>query len=185
LLFALAIAGFFWLLGLAGLVRSGRPMAEIVRAPLGFPHAALPALGCVTMIFAAVEFCAARFRLPERLNRWNQKWDPRILPPVTRDRPIPRAGSIRGLIFEGGLGAWFLTGLHHPQLLWGRLPLTFAPVWQDSYLPIALLVAVSIARRLINLARPDWTWLPAVAVPLVAFYTWLAVRDTLRVNSAR
>ena len=171
---ALAITGFFWGLGVLGLIGSNRPVAEIMQSPLGFLHAALPAVGWVTFMFVAAEFLMVRFRLSDRLNRWTDSWDPRSLPKVKRQRQITRSESIKGLIIDAGLGIWWLAALQYPYLLWGSLPMKFAPVWQELYVPMVVLILVGIAQRCINLARPDWTWLPS-ATRLVTTIGGLAI----------
>ncbi len=179
---ALAVTAFFWLLGFGGLIASGRPAAEIAAAPLGFLHALLPALGWVTIMFAAAELFSSRFHLAERLQRWSETWDPRTLPAVKRDRPIARTDSIKGLIFDVGLGAWAMAALYYPHLVWGKLPFRFAPVWQELVLPIAAVFLVGIVQRCINLARPAWTWLPSVARIIS---TLISVGIAIRLLNAR
>jgi hypothetical protein len=160
---ALAVVAIFWALGVAAMIGSHRPLAEFLRTPDDFLHAALPAIGWITILFAAVEYFAGRLHV----NRWGANWDPRTLPPVTQNRPIPRAKSLKGLIFDVGFGIWFLVALQNPQLLWGSLPYQLAPVWLEMYPLFVALVLVSVAQRVINLLRPDWTWLPSVSSLIV------------------
>ena len=65
----------FWI-GLAvcalssiALISSGQPIRDLFSGLLGFMHAALPAFGWITFLFAALDFLNAKFRFLEKINR--------------------------------------------------------------------------------------------------------------------
>jgi hypothetical protein len=96
--------------------------------------------------------------------------------------PIRRGYSISGLILWGPVLLWWLAIPHFPSLILGSAAaqLQLAPSWHRFYLPMLLLVLASISQRVINLFRPDWTWLlpvmrlfiNAASVPILYFFVF-------------
>jgi hypothetical protein len=146
-------------------------VASVVAIALG-AHVGLSALllpgllqfASVTVIFAAVEQYQTKSHI---LDRWN----PRALPPARDPVKISRCSSVTGIL--SGL-IFVLCWLHVPgatytvaYLFLGPLvrylapanasPLVFAPNWQVFYLPILVLVCLSIAQHGLNFAFPRWT----------------------------
>jgi hypothetical protein len=118
----------------------------------------------VTTIFAALEQSQKKFHVFDR-------WNPRAFPPVRDPLKISRTSSFSGVL--SGL-IFVLCWLHVPgaayavaYLFVGPLvryfaldsasPLTFALSWQIFYLPILVLVLLSIAQHGLNFAFPRWT----------------------------
>jgi len=92
-------------------------------------------------------------------------WKPSQLQPVrkTRDR-VPRVESAFGLAFSAIFLYWLLLAPAFPWMVFGPASnlLRFNPALRVFYFPILLLVVVGTAQQVLNLARPEWTWLPPV-----------------------
>jgi hypothetical protein len=142
------------------LLSSGEPIRHLLNGVLVFAHAALPAFGWVTLLFAVLDFLEAKFRLLDRLNR---RWDPRSLPSLTKRTQVRRSESIFGLVAGTVYTIWLLAAPYHPYLLFGPAAsfLRLTPVWHRFYIPVVVLALSSLVQSAVNLARPDWTWLRA------------------------
>ena len=157
----------FWIgLGVSALnsialLTSGEPVRQLLHGLLDFAHTALPVFGWVTFVFAVQDFFIAKFHLVDKLN---QRWDPRSLPatPPPQQR-VRRSQSIFGLIGGGIYVAWLLAVPYYPYLIFGPAAsaLRLAPEWHRFYLPVVVLAIAGLAQAAVNLARPQWTWLPA------------------------
>jgi len=77
---------------------------------------------------------------------------------------IPRWQSGVGLVLWAIYSLYWLAVPHFPALIFGATPgLELAPVWHTFYWPILLLLLAGVMQRVVNLLRPDWSWLqPAV-----------------------
>ena len=142
------------------LLTSGEPMRQLLGGLLDFAHTALPVFGWVTFVFALQDFFIARFRLVDKLN---QRWDPRSLPATPAPQQnVRRSQSIFGLIAGAVYVAWLLAVPYYPYLIFGPAAsaLRLAPEWHRFYLPVVVLAIAGLAQAAINLARPQWTWLP-------------------------
>ncbi len=111
------------------------------------------ALGVVTVIFWQMG------RVTPKPN-FDGEWDPTHLPqlPVEEPRAVPRAASISHAAFLAVYLLWWV-GLPLPQLLrldWftERYAPVLAPVWQDVFLAIALLLGFQLLLQLVNIWRP-------------------------------
>lgn len=128
------------------------------------------------------------FSIVDRLQRRSkQRW---YFPPVYLS-PIPRWQSVSGLIVWTIIMGWWAAVPLVPSIALGSAAslLTLAPGWYAIYWPVLLLMVAGVAQRAINLARPDWNWLPpasrlatsVVALALLYFmlsrYPYLAVAD--------
>jgi hypothetical protein len=169
------------------LLSSGEPVRQLLYGLLGFAHVALPVFGWVTFVFAAHDFFQAKFRLVDKLN---QRWDPRSLPAIaTPPHKVRRSESIFGLIGGTVFVAWLLAVPYHPYLIFGPAAsaLRLAPEWHRFYLPVVVLAIAGLAQAVINLVRPEWTWLPPVTrlVSNVAVLVILRsiLRSVLKANS--
>jgi len=92
-------------------------------------------------------------------------WKPSQLRPVrkTRDR-VPRAESTFGLVFSVIFLYWLLSVPAFPWMAFGPAAsfLQINPDLRVFYFPIVVLVLVGIGQHVLNLLRPEWTWLPPV-----------------------
>jgi hypothetical protein len=142
-------------------------VAITLGAHVGLSALLLPALlqfATVTLIFAAIEQYQSKSRIFDR-------WNPRALPPARDPVKISRTSSFSGIL--SGL-IFVLCWLHVPgatyavaYLFLGPLvrylapanasPLVYAPNWQVFYLPILILVCLSVAQHGLNFAFPRWT----------------------------
>lgn len=176
----------FWI-GLAvcalssiALISSGQPIRDLFSGLLGFMHAALPAFGWITFLFAALDFLNAKFRFLEKINR---SWDPLRLPPLKPPQPPPirRSESVLGVIFGLVFVAWFLAAPYYPYLVFGPAAsvLKFTPAWHPFYLPVVLLEFGALAQAILTLLRPTWTSLSTVARLAINVLGFIVVRAAL------
>jgi len=135
------------------LAAAGRPINESLQAFLRLPNAALSVFAWVTLVFALCEYFGAGFR-PKGA------WDPRQLPPVTKERPTrTRTELIAQFLVQTIFATWWLTGLRYEYLIFGPgiAYLHFAPIWLTLW-PLFLLTAiVDISFTLALFIRPYWT----------------------------
>jgi hypothetical protein len=118
--------------------------------------------GSVTLAFAVLErFQSAVSAL--------QRWDPRKLPRVVRlkDR-VSRVESVFGLVFSIVFIAWWLCLAHYGALMFGPIAGFFSlnPALRAWYLPALAPTSIIAVQQCVNLVRPQWTWLRAVALLL-------------------
>ena len=124
---------------------------------------------CTTLAFIIMNVVRRKFPQP-----WY--YPPSELAPMM---PIRRGYCISGLILWGPVLLWWLVLPHFPFLILGSAAaqLQLAPSWHLFYLPMLLLILASISQRVLNLFRPDWTWLlpvmrlfiNAASVPILYF----------------
>ena len=105
----------------------------------------------VTLIFTILNLIRRKFPQP-----WY--YPPAELAPMI---PIARWWSGSGLAVWSVFTLWWLLVPVFPGLLFGSASdgLRLAPSWHRFYLPVLLLLAIGIAQRTINLARPYWSGL--------------------------
>lgn len=165
------------------LLSSGEPVRQVLHGLLAFAHVALPVFGWVTFVFAAQDFFQAKFHLVDKLN---QRWDPGSLPPIARpQKKVRRSESIFGLIAGTVYIGWLLAVPYHPYLIFGPAAsaLRLAPEWHRFYLPVVVLAIAGLAQAVVNLVRPEWTWLP-LGTRLVSNVVVLVIlRSILKANS--
>lgn len=142
------------------LLTSGEPLRQLLQGVLAFAHAALPAFGWITLLFAVLDFLEAKFRLLDLLNR---RWDPCSLPPLAKPTNVRRSESVFGLVGGTVYIVWLLAVPYYPYLIFGPAAsaLRLSPVWHQFYLPVVLLALAGLLQATVNLARPDWTLLRA------------------------
>jgi hypothetical protein len=124
---------------------------------------------CTTLAFIIMNAIRRKFPQP-----WY--YPPAELAPMM---PVRRGYSVSGLVLWGPVLLWWLAIPHFPFLILGSAAaqLQLAPSWHLFYLPMVLLILASISQRVINLFRPDWTWLlpvmrlfiNAASVPILYF----------------
>jgi hypothetical protein len=141
----------------------GRPFAQLVSALTRIAWLSLPVLLIVTLIFVAIDFALRRFGF---LEKWRTEWDPRTLPSTARQaKQVRRSSSIAGIIINSIFILWWWNHGSIPYLVVSSsgAQMHFAPVLAALYLPILLIAFINLAQHWINLAEPDWRWLPPAA----------------------
>jgi hypothetical protein len=126
-------------------------------------------IACLTLVFTGMNFVRRKFPQP-----WY--YPPAAFGPMM---PIGRGYCFAGLVLWVPVAIWWLALPHFPAFVLGSASkhLEFASSWHRFYLPVLLLILASISQRVINLFRPNWTWLVpsmrmvinAAAVPILYF----------------
>ena len=123
----------------------------------------------VTLIFAAIEFAAARglVKLP-RIPGMHFDWNPGELPAIEKpsvggEKPRSYALAVAEVVFRIFLLTWLLLVPYHPYLLFGpgaayleSLPYRLAPVWWTFYWWIVGLNLLELAWHFVDLERGSW-----------------------------
>lgn len=144
-------------------------------------RAAFVQVVCVTLTFIILNLVRLKFPQP-----WY--YPPAALAPMI---PVARWYSLAGLVIWSVFTLWWAAVPAFPSLLLGSASqnLGLAPSWHRFYLPVLLLLAVGMAQRAINLARPLWSWLLPVArlfanaaglalqYPMMKSYPYVVVAD--------
>jgi hypothetical protein len=141
----------------------GRPFTQFANALSRIAWLTLPALLIVTLIFTVIDFGLRRFHL---LENWSRAWDPRTLPsPARQAKQVRRSSSIAGIIINSLFILWWWNHGSIPYLVVSDsgAQFHFAPVLTALHLPILIIGFINLAQHWINLAEPDWRWLPAAA----------------------
>jgi hypothetical protein len=155
-----------------GSAHPGAAVVETMKAMLwvGFSIAA-----AVTLAFAVLERLQAKTGLLER-------WNPRELPPlVKRPQTVRRSESIAGLVFGAVFLAWWLAVPHDWRLVFGPGAgiFTVSPTLHSYYVPVIVLTLLGLAQNVINLFRPQWTWLPP-ATRLITTAVGLGIANSIK-----
>ena len=165
------------------LLSSGEPVRQLIEGLLDFAHVALPVFGWVTFVFAVQDFFIAKFHLVDKLDR---RWDPRSLPATpSPQQKVRRSQSIFGLIGGAVYVAWLLAVPYYRYLLFGPAAsaLRIAPQWHRFYLPVVVLAIAGLAQAVVNLVRPEWTWLPPVTRLVCNVGALVILRFMFKTNS--
>lgn len=136
------------------------PVREVVRVLFRTTHLALPALFFVTLAFALFDLNLRRFHF---LEKWAGRWDPCSLPSSDRQaKQVRRSSSIAGIIIQSIFILWWWNHGSIPYLVVSNsgAQVHFAPVLATLHLPILVIAFVNLAQHWINLAEPNWRWLP-------------------------
>jgi hypothetical protein len=142
---------------------------SIAGALVRLPWVLMYAAAWVTLVFAAVEFGAARYpqRFPE-FAAGAMGWSPASLPPLERrdgtgNARRSRAHAIAEVVFGFLLLIWLLLFPTYPYLLLGpgayylsALPYKLAPVWTEFYWWIVGLNALQLGWHALDLGRGAW-----------------------------
>jgi len=143
-----------------GTLAHGQPFSRIGEALTRVAWLSLPVLLVVTLCFAAIDFTLHRFQL---LEKWGHDWDPRKLPTPTRQaRQVRRSSSIAGIIINSLFIIWWWKFGSIPYVILSNTgaQVRFAPVVTALYVPVLVIAFINLAQHWINLAEPDWRWLP-------------------------
>ena len=180
--FVLKLVTFFylipWIVVWVGMVafvpsyRDGNPLVTVLGGWGSLFSTAFINVGIVTLAFALVE----RFQSSVK---WPAKWDPRKLPAVPKPKGKDHVSRVES-VFELVFNFFFLLGwLAVPQIAHQVLDSTGnvlapSPALAAWYWPVLVPILVSMTQQLINLFRPQWTWLrPAARMISTAIILWI------------
>jgi hypothetical protein len=130
--------------------------------------------GSVTLAFAILE------RVQSAMSAL-QQWDPRKLPRMARPKDrVSRVESVFGLVFSIVYIAWWLSLPRYGTLIFGPIAgfFTLNPALHAWYLPLLAPPSIVAVQQCVNLLRPQWTWLRAVALLLsdsIALFIFVAL----------
>jgi hypothetical protein len=134
--------------------------------------AAFLGAGIITMVFATLQFLETR-------NSFLSEWNPRQLPPARHPGKIPRAASTIELVLVAVALIWWTTRASSLEILQGpALRVTLSPVWIYFFWAGLALILANAALSSVNLLRPYWTALRALARLAIdgagaALFCWL------------
>ena len=166
------------------------PAREIAQVLYRTMALTLPALFLVTAIFALIDAGLRKFHL---LEKWQSDWDPRTLPsPAHQAKQVRRSSSIAGIIIQSLFILWWWNHGSIPFLVLNDsgARIHFAPVLTALHLPILIIAFIHLAQHWINLAEPDWRWLPPATgmitsvIALVVLYPLLGSSPLISISEA-
>ena len=166
------------------------PAREIAQVLCRTMALTLPALFLVTVIFALIDAGLRKFHL---LEKWQSDWDPRTLPsPAHQAKQVRRSSSIAGIIIQSLFILWWWNHGSIPFLVLNDsgARIHFAPVLTALHLPILIIAFIHLAQHWINLAEPDWRWLPPATgmitsvIALVVLYPLLGSSPVISISEA-
>ena len=131
----------------------GEVVRNLVDGMLAYPGRALMVFAWTTLAFAIVDYMQAQLKL-------GHDWDPRSLPKLGHpDRRLSRFDSLAECLASVFALLWLLSIPQAPFLVLGPAAafLSFAPIWNTVYVPIALMMIATIALSAVNFMRPIWT----------------------------
>ena len=132
--------------------------------------------GLITLIFAVLE------RVQSSVSVLH-KWDPRKLPRVNqrKQQKVSRVESIFGLVFSIIFALWWLGLPQYGHWLMGPADalLSINPALRVYHLPFLIPTLVLIVQQCVNLVRPEWTWLRAVAMLVANIVSLVIVQSAL------
>lgn len=167
----------------------------VVAAVVRIPGVLMTVAAWVTIVFAAIEFCARQN--PEKypaITRSSANWSPAALPPVPAaavgGKKPSYAQAIGEVIFSFLGLVWLLLLPRHPWLLFGpgalalqALPFHLAPVWWTFYWWVVALNIVQLTWRSWSLWSDAWRGPRTVekivngAIGLIPLVVLLTARD--------
>ena len=168
--------------------RPSQPLAELGHALLRMARLSLPVLLLVTLVFALIDFGLRKSRF---LETWGSDWDPRKLPSSDRQaKQVRRSSSIAGIIFQSLFILWWWKHGSIPYLVvtHAGAHVHFAPVLASLYLPVLIIAFINLAQHWVNLAEPDWRWLPPATglvtslIALIILYPLLGTSPLISIS---
>ena len=127
------------------------------------------------------------------LEKWQSDWDPRTLAtPAHQAKQVRRSSSIAGIIIQSLFILWWWNHGSIPFLVLNDsgARIHFAPVLTALHLPILIIAFIHLAQHWINLAEPDWRWLPPATgvitsvIALVILYPLLGSSPLISISEA-
>ncbi len=130
----------------------GEPFSRSLGALGNVPFAAVVAVGWLTAIFALVDVFVPRLPFVET-------WDPLSLPAPAPGPVVSRVNTAIELLFTAAFLAWWLTVPGAEWLVFGPAAqfLTLGPAMDAAYLPVLVLLLLSLLRLAATLVRPYQT----------------------------
>jgi len=110
----------------------------------------------ITLIFAVLDRYHSR-------EKFIEQWSTKQLPRLKKDRTrVSRAESAFNLAFNGIFLYWLLSVPAWPWMAFGPAAALFHlnPALHVYYAPVVLFVLIGVVQAVLNLWRPEWTWLP-------------------------
>lgn len=119
--------------------------------------AAFLGAGVTTLVFATLQIL-------ETKRSFLSEWNPRQLPPARHPTKIPRSTSTIELVLFAVAIVWWSTHASSLEILQGpALRVTLSPVWIYFFWAGIALILANAALSSVNLRRPYWTSLRALA----------------------
>jgi hypothetical protein len=157
------------IVGVITIVLGPMNASAVAEAALRLPSVVIQTAAWVTLVFAAIEFVAARY--PEKcppMAGFHDNWSPSTLPPL--EPPLAPgkkrrtyAQAVAEVIFGFVFLAWLLVVPKHPFLMFGpgvailhASPFRLAPEWITFYWWWVGLNAMQLAWICIDLLRGSW-----------------------------
>jgi len=171
---------FVFIVGPATLVTHQGALGTAIGMTIGNLWSALfIAAGTITLVFVVIERTAATAK-------GECKWDPMKLPEVRKHERKPSAvQTVCELAFNFFGLVWLLLIPQNHFLIFGPAAgyLKPGPIWHTFYLPVVAVAAYSILRCMIALAKPQWTWFPALGNLLQNAFTLIILKFMLAAAS--
>jgi hypothetical protein len=151
------------LVGLAALA-GGQGFPGFIRQVAQFPDTALFLGAALVVLFAAFERYQKKMRVFDA-------WDPRRLPPVLHERPVPRFASGLEIVLNLGFICWALDlpgvrdvarHLFFRPVIIG-IPVAASPAWPHFLPPLILIAGINLLQGLATYGHPEWTRLRKIA----------------------
>jgi hypothetical protein len=168
----LVVVAFSYGVAAIVMLAGNNPIAQVLGAVFSFVGAALPTFAWVTITFAVLDLCNAKFHLLETWTKeCNEKFDPRKLPAVQRApeglgaKPISRAKTAFELFWSVAFLLWWIrvepirrlalfTALG-PVGLADKIPFHLGPAWNAVFVPVIVLTVLAIAQQIVTLLYPQ------------------------------
>lgn len=131
---------------------TGKTLTESLGMLFRYPSAAVMVFAWVTLVIAAMDYFGAKFK-------FNDTWDPRLLPPLVKAPPQRSRFELTAQFAAQTIfGVWWLAGLHYQYLILGPgyTFLRFGPVWHSIYPLFVVMLVIDLTLTAIRLARPHW-----------------------------
>jgi hypothetical protein len=169
----LALVAFGYGVAAVVMLAESNPIVQVLAAAFSFAGAVLPTFAWVTITFAVLDLCNAKFHLLETWTKeCNAKFDPQKLPAVRKvpgeleAKPIPRSKTIFELFFNVAFILWWIRVAPIRRLalfmtlgpagLSAHVPFQLGPVWHTLYMPVLLLSLAAVAQQIVTLIHPYW-----------------------------
>jgi hypothetical protein len=141
--------------------------AGVANSLMNLPGVLITTAAWVTLVFAAIEFFAARY--PEKFpTTCGYQWNPSSLPPLEKvdlraGKPRSYTRAMAEIVFGFILLGWLLLIPRYPFLLMGPgvvvlqiAPFELAPVWWTFFWWVVALNAFQLMWKCVDLARGRW-----------------------------
>lgn len=129
---------------------SAHPGKALVGALFEIPRAAITAFAIITLVFAALD----RYQSPSKVL---DNWNPLCLPPVLSQKASASRRTAWTDLFMGLIGAasWCWAAWYLPNLGFGGIYVTPAPVWRSLFWVILFVASSGILLAIVGFTRPS------------------------------